>query len=50
MDLATREVTRGERRIQLTRTEFSLLELLMHHPRRVLTRSHILEAVSHKLG
>src|SRR5699024_11262065 len=29
MDLATREVTRGERRIQLTRTEFSLLELLM---------------------
>ena len=45
MDLATREVTRGERRIQLTRTEFSLLELLMHHPRRVLTRSHILEDV-----
>ena len=45
MDLATREVTRGERRIQLTRTEFSLLELLMHHPRRVLTRSHILEEV-----
>ena len=42
MDLATREVTRGERRIQLTRTEFSLLELLM---RRVLTRSHILEEV-----
>lgn len=45
MDLATREVTRGERRIQLTRTEFSLLELLLHHPRRVLTRSHILEEV-----
>lgn len=45
MDIATREVTRGERGIQLTRTEFSLLELLMHHPRRVLTRSHILEEV-----
>ena len=33
MDLATREVTRGDRQIQLTRTEFSLLELLLHHPR-----------------
>ncbi|NEE24390.1 response regulator transcription factor, partial [Streptomyces sp. SID7982] len=26
MDLATREVTRGERRVELTRTEFTLLE------------------------
>ncbi|WP_333617638.1 response regulator transcription factor [Dietzia sp.] len=45
MDLGTREVRRGERSIQLTRTEFSLLELLMHNPRRVLTRSLILEEV-----
>lgn len=45
MDLGTREVRRGERAIQLTRTEFSLLELLMHNPRRVLTRSLILEEV-----
>ena len=45
MDLATREVSRGERRIQLTRTEFSLLELLIANPRRVLTRSRILEEV-----
>ena len=45
MDVGTREVRRGDRPIQLTRTEFSLLELLMHNPRRVLTRSLILEEV-----
>lgn len=45
MDVGTREVRRGDRAIQLTRTEFSLLELLMHNPRRVLTRSLILEEV-----
>ena len=41
----TREVRRGERAISLTRTEFSLLELLLAHPRRVLTRAQILEQV-----
>jgi two-component system, OmpR family, response regulator MprA len=41
----TREVRRGERSISLTRTEFSLLELLLTNPRRVLTRSQILEQV-----
>jgi two-component system response regulator MprA len=45
LDRATREVRRGERPIELTRTEFSLLELLMDHPRQVLTRSQIYEAV-----
>jgi two-component system response regulator MprA len=45
LDTATREVTRGERSISLTRTEFSLLEMLMANPRRVLTRSRILEEV-----
>ena len=45
LDEGTREVARGERRISLTRTEFSLLELFMRHPRRVLTRSRILEEV-----
>lgn len=45
MDVGTREVTRGDRKINLTRTEFSLLELLMHNPRRVLTRTLILEEV-----
>ena len=42
---ATREVTRGERQIELTRTEFALLEMFLRRPRRVLDRSFILEEV-----
>jgi two-component system response regulator MprA len=45
LDPLAREVTRGERTVRLTRTEFNLLELLMRHPRQVLTRSQILEEV-----
>jgi len=45
MDLASREVRRGQRSIELTRTEFSLLELFLRRPRRVLDRSFILEEV-----
>lgn len=45
MDLATREVRRGDRLIELTRTEFALLEMFMRRPRRVLERSFILEEV-----
>src|SRR5690606_11055405 len=45
MDIATREVRRGERRIELTRTEFALLEMFLRRPRRVLERSFILEEV-----
>lgn len=45
LDPVTREVKRGERSISLTRTEFSLLEMLMANPRRVLTRGRILEEV-----
>ena len=45
LDRATREVHRGDRPIDLTRTEFSLLELLMEHPRQVLSRTQIYEAV-----
>ena len=45
LDPDTREVRRGDRPISLTRTEFSLLELLLAHPRRVLTRAQILEQV-----
>ena len=45
LDPSTREVKRGERRIELTRTEFSLLELFMRNPRQVLTRSIIFERV-----
>ncbi len=45
LDSVTREVTRGQRQISLTRTEFALLEMLIANPRRVLTRSRILEEV-----
>ena len=45
LDPLAREVTRGDRTVRLTRTEFNLLELLMRHPRQVLTRSQILEEV-----
>ncbi|WP_406496100.1 response regulator transcription factor [Streptomyces sp. NBC_00846] len=45
MNLATREVTRGTRRVELTRTEFTLLEMFLAHPRQVLTREQILKAV-----
>jgi two-component system, OmpR family, response regulator MprA len=45
LDPGTREVRRGDRRIELTRTEFSLLELFLRNARQVLTRSVIFERV-----
>lgn len=45
LDPATRDVTRGGRQISLTRTEFALLELLLRNPRKVLSRTTILEDV-----
>jgi two-component system response regulator MprA len=45
MDLQAMEVRRGQRELQLTRTEFRLLELFMRNPRVVLTRSRIFEEV-----
>jgi two-component system response regulator MprA len=41
----TREVHRGSRLIELTKIEFDLLELFLHHPRQVLTRDQILDLV-----
>lgn len=41
----TREVWRADRPLDLTRTEFSLLELFLRNPRQVLTRSLIFERV-----
>jgi two-component system response regulator MprA len=38
-------VRRGERQVELTRTEFNLLELFLRNPRQVLTRSLIFERV-----
>jgi two-component system response regulator MprA len=45
LDPSTREAYRGERRLQLTRTEFNLLELFLRNPRQVLTRSQIYQRV-----
>jgi two-component system response regulator MprA len=45
MDLAAHEARRGDRPLELTRTEFLLLELFLRNPRRVLTRDVIFERV-----
>jgi len=45
LDPVAHEVSRGERPIELTRTEFLLLELFLRHPRQVLTRALIFENV-----
>jgi two-component system, OmpR family, response regulator MprA len=45
LDPSSRDVRRGERRIELTRTEHTLLELFLEHPRQVMTRSQIFERV-----
>ncbi len=45
LDPAAHEVRRGERPVELTRTEYLLLELLLRHPRQVLPRGTIFEHV-----
>ncbi len=45
LDPVTREVRRGDRRFDLTPTEFELLSFLLRHPRQVLPRELILQAV-----
>jgi two-component system response regulator MprA len=45
MNVTTRDVTRAGRPIVLTRTEFTLLEMFLRRPRRVLDRNFILEEV-----
>jgi two-component system response regulator MprA len=45
LDPVAHEVRRGGEPIELTRTEFSLLELFLRNPRQVLTRSVIFERV-----
>jgi heavy metal response regulator len=41
MDAPTRQVWRGERRIELTNKEYAILEYLMRHPNMVITRTMI---------
>lgn len=45
LDPATREVTRGARAVELTAQEFELLAYLLRHPRQVLSRQQLLDAV-----
>jgi two-component system, OmpR family, response regulator MprA len=45
MNTLTREVVRDGKPLELTRTEYMLLEMLLAHPRQVLTREQILETV-----
>ncbi|HEY5059343.1 MAG TPA: winged helix-turn-helix domain-containing protein [Gaiellaceae bacterium] len=45
LDPRTRDVRRGDREIQLTPLEFTLLHLFLSHPRHVLTRSFIFTRV-----
>ena len=45
LDPVTREARRGDRSFTVTRIEFDLLELLLRHPRQVLTRELILDRV-----
>jgi two-component system response regulator MprA len=45
LDVGSREVSRGGRRIELTRTEFNLLELFLRNPRQVLRRPVIYDRV-----
>ena len=45
MNQGAREVSRGERRIELTRTEYAVLEMLMRNAGRVVTRENLIEGV-----
>lgn len=45
LNLGTREVRRGPRLVTLTRTEYSILELLMRNAGRVLSRDRLIESV-----
>ncbi len=45
LDRLAHEAWRGDRKLELTRTEFLLLDLFLRHPRQVLTRSQIFEHV-----
>jgi len=45
LDSLAYEAWRGQRRLELTRTEFLLLEMFLSHPRQVLSRSQIFEEV-----
>jgi two-component system, OmpR family, response regulator MprA len=45
LDQVAHEVWRGDRLVELSRTEYLLLELFLRHPRQVLERGQIFDAV-----
>ncbi len=45
LDTGTRQATRGERGIDLTSTEYDLLNQFLQHPRRVLPKEFLMERV-----
>jgi len=45
LNVSTREVTRGSRKLDLTTKEFDLLHFFMRHPRQVVTREMIYDRV-----
>ena len=45
LDPRAHQVWRGERELELSRTEYALLRAFMEHPRQVLTRSQLFERV-----
>ncbi|HEV2140297.1 MAG TPA: response regulator transcription factor, partial [Candidatus Dormibacteraeota bacterium] len=45
LEPASRAAWRGERRLDLTATEFDLLQHFLRHPRQVLSREQLLDAV-----
>ncbi|MBV8257859.1 MAG: response regulator transcription factor [Actinobacteria bacterium] len=45
LDPRSHQVRRGDREIELTRTEYALLELFLRNPRQVLTRELIMDRV-----
>jgi two-component system response regulator MprA len=45
MDTVTHTVTRGDRAVELTNTEYELLELFLRHPNQVLSREMIFDRV-----
>jgi two-component system response regulator MprA len=45
LEPSTRDVWRADRRLELSRTEYALLELFLRHPRQVLERSTVFEQV-----
>ena len=45
MDTLTREVWRGDKKIELTAKEYAILEYFMRHPNMVVTRTMLMEKV-----